>query len=168
MSYSYTISETFTLSHARRLAAKVVADMRQCQQFYGSPSDSQIENYQQELTVLLSGGYVQSYEFGFKTTDDRRVVSWKYTVGPAGDLEGGRSGGLYATADIAGARSFNFLSYSDAWIALSADDKAKIKNEHPVRRSDGEPPQDGNGHWDTSRHYTSGGVAVTRKEFRPW
>ncbi len=168
MSYSYTTSEPFTVTHARRLAAKVAAAMHRCPRFYGLPTDEQIENYQQELTVLLHGGYRKSYEFGFKTKDDRRVVSWYFTVGPAGDLEGGRSGGLYPSAETAHAVTFNFLGYSDAWVALSGTEKATIKAKHSVRRSDGVPPQDGIGYWDTSRHYASGGVAVTRKEFRPW
>jgi len=51
MSSTYTISETFTLTHARRLAAKVAADMYQCQRFYDHPTDIQIESYQEELTV---------------------------------------------------------------------------------------------------------------------
>jgi len=75
MSYSYSTTESFTLTHARRLAARVAADMHQCQRFYDKPIDTQIENYQEELTVLLHGGYVESYEFGFKTMDERRVVS---------------------------------------------------------------------------------------------
>lgn len=168
MSYSFTTTESFTLTHARRLAAKVVADMHQCQRLYGHITDESIANYQEELTVLLQGGYVKSYEFGFKTADDRRVVSWFYTVGPSGDLEGGRSGGLCSTADISSASMFNFLTYSDEWTALEAADKTRIKDSHPVNRTDGEPPQDGNGYWDTFRAYVSGGVAVTRKEFRPW
>ena len=168
MSSTYTISETFTLTHARRLAAKVAADMHQCQRFYGHLTDTQIENYQQELTVLLHGGYVKSYEFGFTTKDGRRVVSWHYTVGPSGDLEGGRSGGLFPAAVISGADMFNFLTYSSKWSSLSTIEKDKIKASYLVRRTDGEPPQDGNGYWDSSRQYASGGVAVTRKEFRPW
>jgi hypothetical protein len=168
MSYSYTTTETFTLTHARRLAAKVAADMHQCQRFYGRPTDAQIAEYQEELTVLLHGGYVESYEFGYKTRGDRRVVSWHYTVGPSGDLEGGRSGGLYASAAITNAVNFNFLTHSSAWFALSDAEKAKITAQHTVRRTDGAPPQDGNGYWDSSRQYASGGVAVTRKEFRPW
>lgn len=168
MSYSYTTTETFTLTHARRLAAKVAADMHQCQRLYGHLTDTQIENYQQELTVLLLGGYVASYEFGFKTSDGRRVVSWAYTVGPSGNLEGGRSGGLYPTADIAGAVIFNFLSYSSKWSNLNAATQAKVKAEYQVQRTDGSAPRDGNGYWDSSRHYVSGGTVVTRKEFRPW
>src|SRR6266702_3210289 len=112
MSSTYTISETFTLTHARRLAAKVAADMHQCQRLYGHLTDTEIENYQQELTVLLHGGYVKSYEFGFKTKNGQRVVSWLYTVSPSGDLEGGRSGGLFPSANISDAAMFNFLSYN--------------------------------------------------------
>lgn len=167
-SYSYTTSETFTLTDARRLAAKVAADMHQCQRLYGRLTDTAIENYQEELTVLLHGEYVKSYEFGFKTKDERRVVSWFYTVGPSGDLEGGRSGGLFPSADISSAVLFNFLSYSSKWFDLSSTERAKIKASYSVQRTDGSPPQDGDGYWDSSRHYASGGVAVTRKEFRPW
>jgi hypothetical protein len=168
-SYSYTIAETFTLTDARRLAAKVAADMRQCQRFYDKkPTDAKIEDYQQELTVLLHGGYVESYEFGFKTSNDRRVVSWSYKVGSSGDLEGGRSGGLFPSADISDAVMFNFLSYNSKWSALSSTERDKIKASYAVQRTDGSPPKDGNGYWDSSRQYASGGVAVTRKEFRPW
>ena len=168
MSSTYTISETFSITHARRLAAKVAADMHQCQQFYGYPTDAKIKKFEQELVVLLHGGYVESYEFGFQTKDERRVVSWHYTVGPSGDLEGGRSGGLYPSADIADAVTFNFLAYSSGWFALSQAEKDKVKAQYSVRRTDGSPPRDGRGYWDSSRHYASGGVAVTRKEFRPW
>jgi hypothetical protein len=168
MTYSYTTTESFTLTHARHLAAKVTADMHQCQRFYGHPTDTLIENYQQELIVLLYGGYLKSYEFGYQTKDERRVVSWSYNVGPSGDLEGGRSGGLFPSADITDAITFNFLTYSSEWFALSQTEKDKIKASYPVRRTDGSPPRDGNGYWDSSRHYASGGVAVTRKEFRPW
>lgn len=168
-SYSYTTSETFTLTDARRLAAKVAADMHQCQRLYGYPTDAtKIKNYEQELVILLHGGYVESYEFGFKTSDGRRVISWFYTVGPSGSLEGGRSGGLFPTADISSATTFNFLSHSSAWFALPQRERDKIETSLPIQRTNGSPPQDGNGYWDTSRHYTSGGVAVTRKEFRPW
>jgi hypothetical protein len=47
MSSTYTTSETFTRTHARRLAAKVAADMHQCQRFYGHLTDTQIENYEE-------------------------------------------------------------------------------------------------------------------------
>ena len=168
MSYSITTTESFTLTHARRLAARVAADMHQCQRFYSKPTDTEIDSYQEELIVLLHGGYIKSYEFGFKTKNERRVVSWYYTVGLSGDLEGGRSGGLFSSADVSGAVWFNFLSPGSEWYALSTVERDKIKANYSVRRTDGSAPQDGNGYWDRSRNYVSGGVAITRKEFRPW
>ena len=168
MSYSYTTTETFSETHARRLAAKVGADMHQCQRSYGYPSDGDIADFMEELRVLLLGGYIDTYEFGFKTADNRRVVSWLYTVSPAGELEGGRSGGLYLTANIANASSFNFISYSGAWTALTADKQADVKNSHPVDRGYGSAPSDGDGYWNDSRVYVSGGAAMTKREFRPW
>lgn len=170
MSYSYTATatESFTLTHAKRLAAKVAADMHQCLQFYGQPTDAKISEYEQELVILLRGEYVASYEFGFQTNNERRVVSWFYAIGPAGDLEGGRSGGLFSAADIPEATLFNFLSYSTKWSALSEKEKDKIKAGYQIQRVDGAPPRDGDGYWDSSRNYVSGGVAVMRKEFRPW
>jgi len=71
-------------------------------------------------------------------------------------------------AGVSGAVMFNFLTYSSKWYSLSQIERDKIKASYLVRRADGEPPRDGNGYWDSSRHYASGGVAITRKEFRPW
>jgi hypothetical protein len=168
MSYSYTTTESFTVTNARRLAAKVASDMHQSLRLYGKPSLSKIEEYQEELTVMLIGGYLESYEFGFKTSDGKRIVSWMYTVSSSGELEGGRSGGLYSYADVSSARSFNYVTFSNAWFALSQDEKDKVNSTHPVDRTTGDPPQDGNGYWSSSREYSSGGVAITRKEFRPY
>ena len=42
MSNSFTISEatTFTITHARHMAAKVATDLKRIQRFYGKPSDT--------------------------------------------------------------------------------------------------------------------------------
>src|SRR5260370_37209848 len=148
MSYSITTTESFTLTHARRLAARVAADMHQCQRFYSKPTDTEIESYQEELIVLLHGGYIKSYELGFKTKDERRVVSWHYTVGPSRDLEGGRSGGLFPAADVSGALWLKLVTPSSEWYALSTVERDKIKASYSVQRTDGSPPRDGNGYWD--------------------
>ena len=43
-SYSYTVAETqtFSVTHARHMAAKVATDLRRMQRFYGYPSDADI------------------------------------------------------------------------------------------------------------------------------
>ncbi len=50
MTSSYTVSEstTFTVSHARHMAAKVAADLKRIQRFYGAPSDAEIADYEAE------------------------------------------------------------------------------------------------------------------------
>ena len=45
MSYTYTQTETWSRTHARKVGGKVVADLRQMQQEYGSPSDQRLEQY---------------------------------------------------------------------------------------------------------------------------
>lgn len=167
VSYTSTSTDTFTLTNAKKLAAKVTADMHQCRRFYGVPSDVDIIAYNDELVVMLQGRYVSAYEFGFKQAG-KRVVSWFYTVTAAGDLEGGRSGGLYAAADVRGASWFNFMTYDDAWFELSETGREAVRAQHTIRRAAGEPPSDGSGRWVSDRTYVSGGVAIQRREFRPW
>ena len=169
MTGSYSFSESFTLTHAKHLASKVVSDLYQCRRFYGEPSEAQIAKYHDELIVMLAGGYVKEYEFGFKK-NDQRVVSWQYRVNAAGDLVGGsddRSGGIYARADVTGATHFNFMSYTQAWFDLTATEKDTVESKHPINRSTGSLPQDGAGYWATDRTYSSAGVAIERKTFRP-
>src|SRR6266704_2626454 len=79
MSYSFTKSETFSIIHARKLAAKVAADMHLCAQYYGEPSEEHIRVYAEELAQYLNEAYIQEYEFGFKK-GNARVVSWRYKV----------------------------------------------------------------------------------------
>lgn len=168
MSTTYTLTETFNVTHARKLAAKVVADMHQCNLLYKrGPVDPAITEYEQELVAMLAGGYIASYEFGFQDSTGKRVLSWKYTVGPSGDLEGGRSGGLYAQANLIGASLFNFMTTNTKWTGLPATEKSKVDSQHSVSRVEGNPPSDGSGYWSNTRSYAAGGVAVSRQEFRP-
>jgi hypothetical protein len=169
MTSTYTTSDSFTLVHARKLAAKVAADMDQCRRLYGEPSSAEIDAYREELVVMLHGGYVSKYEFGYQTSDERRVLTWLYTINAAGDLEGGqRSGGLYSQANVVNAAMFNFLTTNADWHALGGSGQAEVKKRHTIRRTTGYPPTDGNGRWVRDKTYSAGGVAIERQEFRPW
>jgi hypothetical protein len=168
MTDSHTNSESFTVTHARKLAAKVTADMYNCMQHYKYPQASEIDRFTAELVVMLSHHCVSVYEFGFQTPEKKRVVSWRYTVSVTGDLEGGRSGGLYATADISNAAWFNQMTYSEIWTALAPAEQEKIEALHEVSRVTKSGPSDGNGHWVTTRTYGAGGVSIVREDFQPW
>lgn len=128
-----------------------------------------VPDYEEELVEMLMGSYVEEYEFGFKKNGER-VVSWQYRVNAAGELVGGaddHSGGVYARAKVAVASYYNFMTYSRAWTALSDSAKQQVKSRLPFTRSPGSLPDDGNGYWMSDRTYSSGGVSVTRRTFRP-
>ena len=65
-SYTLTGSETFTITHAKHMAAKVAADLKRLQRFYGKPSNSDIEAYEKEVIQLLKFGYLKKVTYGFK------------------------------------------------------------------------------------------------------
>lgn len=54
---TYTETATFTVTHARHIAAKVATDLRRIQRLYGRPTDQQIADYEAELIAMLKGGY---------------------------------------------------------------------------------------------------------------
>ena len=65
-SYSYTESRTFTVTHARHMAAKVATDLKRMQRFYGKPSDENIADYESEATEMLRAGYLDTGTYGFR------------------------------------------------------------------------------------------------------
>lgn len=163
-----TYTTTYSLTHAKHLASKVIADLYLCSRQYGSPSMASIETYQEELITLLAGRYVGTYEFGFKR-NEKRVLSWHYTAGSAGDLvSDSRSGGLIRGVDIAGAAYFNFLTYSAAWLKLSPSEQENIEATLPIQRTFGSAPGDGQGRWITERTYAAGGEMLERRLFWAW
>lgn len=164
---THTTTNTYTVTQAKYIASKIKADLKRCQQIYGAPSDASIENYEEELVVLLKGKYVDSYEFGFKT-GATRVVSWRY-VARYGELEASNDddpGKLYRKADISGAHFFNFLCSSNEWSKLSREEKEKVESSFRIRRSEGTEPTDGNGYWTEDKNYSAIGVSTTRKVYR--
>jgi hypothetical protein len=169
MSKSHTYTNTFTRTHARHLASKVIADLYQCSLLYDRPSKERISGYEEELVALLANGYVDIYEFGFKH-DGKRVLTWRYTVNASGDMDGrdDRSGNLARGVDVADTTYFNFLNHSKAWFALSRSERDAIEVDLPFRRGDGSEPVDGKGSWKTELTYSAGGVLMLRRAFRPW
>lgn len=170
MTSSYTTSSSFTRTNAAYLASKVGADLYQCHRRYGYPTTEQsVRDYIAELEEQLAAGYVAKYEFGFLAAGRRRVVSWSYTVTATG-LTGGddRPGGVYLAADVAGAEWFNYLTRTDAWSALTDAGQQNFNGRLPFTRVAADSPTDGDGYWVDDRSYTSGGVLLPRRTFRPY
>ena len=171
MSYTSTFTEssTFTVTHARHMAAKVATDLVRMQRFYGFPSDADIDAYEEEVIALLKAGYLGLVWYGFK-----RYGSWieptiRYT---ARDLYNGSvvdddPGKIHLGADISGASFYSFLTYSAAWDSLTASEKDAFKKSLPFYRGSAtEPPVFG--YLLPDRTYSSGGRALDRASVRSY
>jgi hypothetical protein len=167
MTYSFTTSETFSIIHARKLSAKVAADMHLCAQYYGRPSEEQTRQFAEELAPYLNEGYIEEYEFGYQKAN-KRIVSWRYKVDENGNLTTDeRPGKVVPYVDINGAFFFNYLTQNSRFFRLSSDQRARFKSGLPVQRTNCDPPADGSGYWTSDRSYFSGGRGLNRQTFQP-
>ena len=164
-----TASESFTLTYAKYLASKVTSDMWRCKQLYNRPTESEINDYGTELALMLRDGYVSVYEFGFQK-GEQRIISWRYNVDSSGTLNASddRPGGVVAGVDTTGAVFFNQMTWSSSWSNLSSEEKDRISQGLPFKRNVGDGPKDGLGYWQEDRSYSSNGVSLARKTFRPF
>ncbi len=166
-SYSYTESSTFTVTHARHMAAKVATDLKRMQRFYGSPSDSEISSYEAEITEFIKEGYLGTVTYGFRRDGNWVEPTLLYT---ARDLAGGSAndddpGKVRASANVAGATFYSYLTYSTAWDRLSDAEKDTFRKRLPFGRG-GAPEPGISGYLSDERTYSSGGRALNRSTVR--
>jgi hypothetical protein len=167
MTMSYSVSETFSIAHARHISSRVAADMRLMNRYYGYPAETAIENYLEEIAQFLAGGYLATFEIGFKR-DGKRLFTLHYSVRADGSLSDSRAGGVPVGIDITGATPFNFLTHSAAWFALDTTEREAFEAALPVQRSFCEAPVDGQGYWvRDDRGYAAAGMGLSRGRFVP-
>jgi len=167
MTSSYSLSETFSIAHARHISSRVAADMRLMNRYYRYPAESAIENYLEEIAQLLAKGYLATFEIGFKRAG-RRLFTLHYDVRADGTLSDSRAGGVPVGIDISGAKPFNFLTHSTAWFDLSPTDRAAFEARLPVQRIFDDAPIDGDGYWvRDERSYSAAGMGLSRGRFVP-
>ena len=171
MSYSFTVSETttFTVTHARHMAAKVAADLKRMQRFYGSPSDAAIAQYEDEVIGLLKAGYLGTVTYGFRRDGEWIAPTIRYT---ALDLAGAAAndddpGRVYPNADISGSSFYSYLTYSAAWDDLTLEEQEAFKRTLSIQRN-GAPEPGINGHLVSDKTYSAGGRALNRASVRSW
>lgn len=166
-SYTTTESATFTVTHARHMAAKVSADLKRMQRFYGHPSDSDIVNYESEAIELLKAGYFGTLTVGFLRGGQWIEPTLRYT---ARDLAGMAAndddpGRVPPGRDISGATFHNYMTYSTAWDALSESQKDAFKRRMPFYRTGMAQPTV-NGYMVDDKTYSAGGRALNRASVR--
>ncbi len=168
---SYTVSQTnsFTVTHARHMAAKVAADLKRVQRLYGLPSDAHIAIYETEVVELLKAGYLGTVTYGFKRDgqwiEPTLCYSAKDLVGADG--YGDDPGKVRPGKDVTGAAFSSFLTYSSAWSSLTSAQQEAFDKSLPFQRSTGIEPTI-NGALVPDRTYTAGGKALDRSSVRSY
>jgi hypothetical protein len=166
MSFTYTTTSTFTITHARYIASKVAADLHLCHRYHGRPSAGIIADYAEEFALFLAKGYVRQYEFGFKS-DEKRILCWRYTIDEYGGVTDNSPGSVVSTVDVSGTVYYNYLWHSSSWGTLSEAQQKAFESILPIHRTAGIAPTDGSGYWVSDKTYNSGGCSVSRQTFRP-
>jgi hypothetical protein len=169
MSFSVTETQstTFTVTHARHMAAKVATDLKRIQRLYGQPDDYDIANYEIEIIELLKEGYLGIVTYGFRRDGKWIEPTLRYTARhlsglTANDDDPGR---IRPAANISGATFYSYLTYSGMWDLLSAVDKDSFKKRLPYYRGSApEPAINGYLHGDLT--YSAGGRALDRASVR--
>jgi len=166
-SFSYTDTSTFTVTHARHMAAKVATDLKRMQRFYGSPSDAKIAEFEAEATEMIKTGYLETVTYGFKKNGNWMEPTLRYT---ARDLAGTSAndddpGRVRPGADTSGAIFYSYMTYTAAWFRLTDSERAAVEKRLPFSRS-GAPEPGIFGYLANDRTYSSGGRALDRASVR--
>lgn len=166
-SYSYTEAATFTVTHARHMAAKVAADLKRMQRFYGSPSDERIAQFEAEVTELIRAGYLGTVTYGFQKDGNWIEPTLRYT---AKDLAGSSAndddpGRVRHNANVSGAVFKSYLTHSAAWSQLTQPERDAFEKTLPISRGGATEPGI-TGYLASDRTYSSGGKALDRATVR--
>lgn len=165
MSTSFTVSdtETFNITHARKIASKLATDLLRFQSLYGSPSDEWIDDYEAEMVQLLKHDVVDNAVYGFKRNGKWTEAAVRYKALPGGTLvTDDDPGKIRPRLDIKGASFTSFLSYNSNWQNLTTEEREAIKRGCPFQRSSGEAPPLESGYWKDDLNYTAGGRGLGR------
>ena len=168
-SWTVTQTQTFTVTHARHMAAKVATDLKRMQRLYGTPSDSEIEDYEAEAVELLKSGCLSAVSYGFRRDEKWIEPTLRYT---AQDLAGPSAvdddpGRIRPGANVSGASFYSFLIYTSAWSQMSSEERAGLKNRLPFQRTTADEPGV-NGYFDQDKTYSAGGRALQRATVRSY
>lgn len=166
MSSSYTFSDTesFTLTHAKRLASKVAADLKRFQRFYGLPSDLWIDRYERELVELLKRDALSYIVYGFKRNGQWTEAAVRYKALAGGQLDvDDDPGRVRPNLDVAGA---GFTSFRSTSRALSDQEAQEIDEAAGFSRVSGSAPDLESGYWAEDRTYSAGGRGLGRSSVR--
>jgi Bacterial HORMA domain family 1 len=161
-----TRSASFTITDAREVGARVGADLRLLNSLYGQPTLPSIDDYAEEVALLLRDGYLRTVDYGFKDTSTNVwKVRLRYTATTGRQLVNSRPGSLPTNLAVAEYGFYSFLAYSTSFDALNASYQAAILADIPVNRVSAAEPSTGAGTSRSGHGYARNGVGLTRDVF---
>jgi len=164
MSHSVTRSASFTITDARHIASKIGADLRNLNTVYGKPPLNSIDDYVEEVALLLRDSYLNTVDFGFKSGDVWKL-RLRYTATIGGSLRDDNPGRLPYDAPVSGVPFYSYLTYSSTFNALTYDKQTAYKATLPVQRTGADEPGLGGGAYGISASYARNGNGVGRDVF---
>ena len=160
---TYTLSDTFTITHAKYIASKVATDLLRFRRFYGSPSLDSIDMYEEELAILLKYDAVDTVIYGFKRNNLWTMASAKYRAFPGGSIHiNDDPGKIRPGLDVKGARFGSCLNYSSRWLNLSEQQRVQIKKAFRIVRTTTSSSGLETGSWVEDLKYMAGGRGLGR------
>ncbi len=166
MTSTFTSTTTFTVTHAKYMAAKVATDLKRLQRLYGGPTDAAIAIYEQEVVELLKGGYLGTVTYGYRRNGNWIEPTLRYTaetlLNSATDDDPGR---IRPGADTTNATFYSYLTYSSKWDALTGSERQAVQAQLPFVRT-GAPEPGVTGYFSTDLSYSAGGRALARASVR--
>lgn len=171
MSSSYTVSTTssFTITHAKKIASKLAADLMRMHRLYDAPTRTAITEYEDEMVQLLKGDYLESVKYGFQRDGKWIEPTLEYRSSDAFGLvyDDDDPGRVPRNKDVSGASFHSFLNYNSNWWNLSADERSSFKGGLPFQRTTGDDAGY-SGYFDGDKSYTAGGRSLSRSTLRSY
>lgn len=162
-SYTRSASASFTITDARYVGGRVGADLRLLYNLYGKPALESIENYAEEVAILLNRKFLDTVDYGFRDTGTN---AWKfrlrYKATAGGQLTDSRPGSFPDPVDLTGYGFHSFLTYSSTFWLLTSSEQAGVKEDLPISRTTGTAPSALAGTTTTGHGYARNGAGVSR------
>jgi hypothetical protein len=163
MTSSGTRTASFTITDARYIGAKVGTDLRLLNNLYGRPALADIDDYAEEVALLLRDGYLDTVSYGFM---DLATNEWKlrlrYTATVGGQLVDSKPGSLPTAAAVSSYSFYSYLTYSRKYVDLPASQQASVKAALPIQRVGADEPSTRYGTTGAGNGYSRNGVGVAR------
>jgi len=135
--------------------------------YYGSPTKRRIDQFEEELVVLMQYNAIDAVTYGFRK-NGQWITAVMYKAVDGELVSDDVPGSLRAIDSLDGATFGSFLSYRTAWYFLPTNERERIEGRLPFERGTGNEPTVKDGYWAEDLSYSAGGRALRRSSIRQY